>query len=64
MPRTLTRRSWPNARLWCALDLLLTCETISEARDRAYAAVPQLRWPGVQYRRDVAAGAALAVGAP
>jgi len=38
--------------------------TISEARDRAYAAVPQLRWPGVQYRRDVAAGAALAVGAP
>jgi len=38
--------------------------TISEARDRAYAAVPQLRWPGVQYRRDIAAGAALAVGAP
>jgi len=25
---------WPNARLWCALDLLLTCETISEARDK------------------------------
>lgn len=25
---------WPNARLWCALDLLLTCDTIAEARDR------------------------------
>ncbi len=25
---------WPNARLWCALDLLLTCATISEARDK------------------------------
>jgi hypothetical protein len=25
---------WPNARLWCALDLLLTSETISEARDK------------------------------
>jgi hypothetical protein len=25
---------WPNARLWCALDLLLTCDTISEARDK------------------------------
>jgi hypothetical protein len=25
---------WPNARLWCALDLLLTCHTISEARDK------------------------------
>jgi hypothetical protein len=25
---------WPNARLWCALDLLLICKTISEARDK------------------------------
>lgn len=25
---------WPNARLWCALDLLLSCETIGEARDK------------------------------
>jgi len=25
---------WPNARLWCALDLLLTSETIREARDK------------------------------
>ncbi len=24
---------WPNARLWCALDLLLTSDTIQEARD-------------------------------
>jgi hypothetical protein len=25
---------WPNARTWAALDLLLTCETVSEARDK------------------------------
>jgi hypothetical protein len=25
---------WPNARLWCALDLLLTSETIRDARDK------------------------------
>ncbi len=29
----LNGKIWPNARLWCALDLLLTCETIQEARD-------------------------------
>ncbi|HEV2973724.1 MAG TPA: hypothetical protein VGX69_01855 [Solirubrobacteraceae bacterium] len=28
---------WPNARLWCAFDLLLTCETIGEARDKTQA---------------------------
>lgn len=28
---------WPNARLWCALDLLLTCETIRDARDATQA---------------------------
>jgi hypothetical protein len=28
---------WPNARLWCALDLLLTCDTIAEARDETQA---------------------------
>jgi hypothetical protein len=30
----LNGKIWRNARLWCALDLLLTCETISEARDK------------------------------
>lgn len=30
----LNGKIWPNARLWCALDLLLTCDTISEARDK------------------------------
>jgi hypothetical protein len=25
---------WPSARVWCALDLLLTCETVAEARDK------------------------------
>ena len=29
----------------------------SEARDRAYAAVESIRFPGAQYRRDIAAGA-------
>jgi hypothetical protein len=26
-------RIWPNGRYWCALDALLTCRTISQARD-------------------------------
>jgi hypothetical protein len=30
----LNGKIWPNARLWCALDLLLTSETIAEARDK------------------------------
>lgn len=30
----LNGKIWPNARLWCALDLLLTAATIAEARDR------------------------------
>jgi hypothetical protein len=33
----LNGKIWPNARLWCALDLLLTCETIAEARDLTQA---------------------------
>jgi phosphoribosylamine--glycine ligase len=31
--------------------------TISEARQRAYEAAAQIQWPGVYYRRDIAAGA-------
>ena len=30
--------------------------TIGEARARAYEAAAQIRWPGVYYRRDIAAG--------
>jgi hypothetical protein len=29
-----TRRLCINHRVWCGLDLLLTCETIREARDK------------------------------
>jgi hypothetical protein len=29
-----TGKLWMNARVWCALDLLLTSETIREARDK------------------------------
>lgn len=32
--------------------------TLGEARDRAYAAVSRLSWPGMHYRRDIAADAA------
>jgi phosphoribosylamine---glycine ligase len=32
--------------------------TIETARARAYEAVGQISWPGMQYRRDIAAGAA------
>jgi phosphoribosylamine--glycine ligase len=30
--------------------------TIAEARDRAYRAAARIEWPGVYYRRDIAAG--------
>jgi len=32
----LNGKIWPNARVECALDLLLTCETIQEARDKTH----------------------------
>jgi phosphoribosylamine--glycine ligase len=31
--------------------------TISEARERAYAAVAQINWPGMQHRSDIASAA-------
>ncbi len=31
--------------------------TITEARERAYAAVAQINWPGMQYRSDIASAA-------
>jgi len=29
--------------------------TVAEARRRAYGAIDELHWPGMQYRRDIAA---------
>jgi phosphoribosylamine--glycine ligase len=34
-----------------------TAPTVAEARDRAYAAAALISWPGVHYRRDIAAQA-------
>jgi phosphoribosylamine--glycine ligase len=40
------------------LDVTATGTTIAEARERAYAAVDRIRWPGMHHRRDIAADAA------
>jgi len=40
------------------LDVTATGATIAEARQRAYAAVDRIRWPGMQHRSDIAAEAA------
>ena len=39
------------------LDVVATGPTIAAARARAYEAVAHISWPGVQYRRDIAARA-------
>jgi len=36
------------------LSVVGTGPTVDVARDRAYAAAERIRWPGVQYRRDIA----------
>lgn len=36
------------------LNVVGTGPTIDSARDNAYAAAEQIRWPGIQYRRDIA----------
>jgi phosphoribosylamine--glycine ligase len=36
------------------LNLVGTGETLSHARDRAYSAAETVKWPGVQYRSDIA----------
>jgi hypothetical protein len=37
-PRVVKKGTiYPSGRVWCALDLLLTCETLSEARDKTKA---------------------------
>jgi phosphoribosylamine---glycine ligase len=39
------------------LDVTASAPTLTEARARAYEAVAEISWPGVQYRTDIAAGA-------
>ena len=39
------------------LTVTATGANVSAARDRAYAAVAEISWPGVHYRRDIAAQA-------
>jgi len=36
------------------LDVTAVGETVAEARERAYAAVELISWPGMRYRRDIA----------
>ena len=36
------------------LDVTAVGETVAEARERAYAAVDLISWPGMRYRRDIA----------
>ena len=42
------------------LNLVGTGATVDQARDRAYEAVEAVRWPGVEFRTDIAAGYRLA----
>ena len=37
--------------------------TLADARARAYEAAGKISWPGMQYRRDIAAAAAGGAGA-
>jgi phosphoribosylamine--glycine ligase len=39
------------------LDVTAIASTISQARERAYEAAAAISWPGIHYRRDIAAGA-------
>src|SRR5205823_4455284 len=40
------------------LDVTALGATLAEARDRAYTAAGRILWPGLQYRRGIAARAA------
>jgi phosphoribosylamine--glycine ligase len=44
------------------LNVTATGESVSEARDRAYAAVELIDFPGAQYRRDIASRAVRVLG--
>jgi phosphoribosylamine--glycine ligase len=38
------------------LNLVGTGQTVDDARDRAYEAAETVRWPGVEFRTDIATG--------
>jgi phosphoribosylamine---glycine ligase len=44
------------------LDVTAVAPTLAEARARAYEAAGQISWPGVRYRRDIAAAAVESLG--
>ncbi len=44
------------------LDVTAVAPTLAEARRRAYEAAERISWPGVQYRRDIAAAAVESAG--
>ena len=44
------------------LDVTAVAPTLVEARRRAYEAAERISWPGVQYRRDIAAAAVESAG--
>jgi phosphoribosylamine--glycine ligase len=44
------------------LDVTALAPTLAEARARAYEAAERIFWPGVQYRRDIAAAAVNSMG--
>ncbi|TMM17915.1 MAG: phosphoribosylamine--glycine ligase [Actinobacteria bacterium] len=44
------------------LDVTAMGSTLAQARQRAYEAASLVHWPGVHYRRDIAAAAAAATG--
>jgi phosphoribosylamine--glycine ligase len=44
------------------LDVTALAPTLAEARARAYEAAARISWPGVQYRRDIAAAAVDSMG--
>ncbi len=44
------------------LDVTAVARTLAEARRRAYEAAGRISWPGVQYRRDIAAAAVESLG--
>jgi phosphoribosylamine--glycine ligase len=44
------------------LDVTAVAPTLADARARAYEAADRISWPGVQYRRDIAAAAVNSMG--
>ena len=44
------------------LDVTALAPTLADARARAYEAAERISWPGVQYRRDIAAAAVNSMG--